>query len=748
MKRILAAVISLTLLCPAALAAEPEEFWMREEGDGSYVTIRVPCPQGEGVGWAEQQWLSVRYADTKQPVPLTSDYTEGYLFATVPAADAERPLECFRGEEHRFPDCITVWQGREYYNEPGGARELSLRGVIRGDAAGNLNAGAVLTRAEAFALVCRMAGLLPEEDEGELWAGWYYANGASTGYEDVDVSDWFFPTAVTARYHGLAASGTQFCPDRAVTRGEFTVLLARAMEQVGWLTIPEEGTAADLSLADAAELPAWALGAYQAFGAVSGSLGIFTARDTEETGVDGYPVEEYLAEWDKPVTREEAIGFLETVRSQLPWYPTQAAIEWGFDRTMPVLDGSTSTYPYTEAVYDTLFWNHDRHPQFPGSHSTSHTSYERLIRGEVDVLFAATLPSEDLKAQAKAAGVELECVPIAYDAMVFFTNVENAVTGLTRQQIQDIYVRGRYDNWNQVGGPDAALLPYRRNVDSGSHALMEQYFLEGGKLSLSPDVHNVLTSYAMSSALSDVAAALRTDPPAYALGYSVYYYYLSNQHMMIDVTENQIKLLAVDGVLPSAETIADGSYPLSGYNYAVLSADEPANSPARRMAEFMVSEAGQSCVRGAGFGALSEDPQADFEQQNPGWTVRACFPVGSGGYGLLARDDTDGTLRGSYLTRNQNGWGEFLRTECPAAAEKTLSAAVLKGTDWTLVFGQVGGERWDGLRVCLTLADGERVSREVSPGGDFRILLEGTPGLKELELLQGGAVLDRYTEFG
>ena len=39
---------------------------------------------------------------------------------------------------------------------------------------------------------------------------------------------------------------------------------------------------------------------------------------------------------------------------------------------------------------------------------------------------------------------------------------------------------------------------------------------EGGKLSLSPDVHNVLTSYAMSSALTDVAGAMTTDPLAYA----------------------------------------------------------------------------------------------------------------------------------------------------------------------------------------------------------------------------------------
>ena len=259
------------------------------------------------------------------------------------------------------------------------------------------------------------------------------------------------------------------------------------------------------------------------------------------------------------------------------------------------------------------------------------------ISGEVDFLFAATLPSEELKAQAEAAGVELECVPIAYDAMVFFTNAENAIDGLSQQQIQDIYVYGKYANWNQVGGPDAELLPYRRNADSGSHALMEQYFLEGGKLSLSPDVHNVLTSYAMSSALTDVAQALRTDPPAYAMGYSVYYYYVNSYWLLGDVNGGgELKLLAVDGVLPSDETIADGSYPLAGYNDAVFRADEPEGSPARRLAAFMLSAAGQDCVRNAGFGPLSNDPLADFEAANPGCMVETILPAEAGGYVVLS----------------------------------------------------------------------------------------------------------------
>ena len=733
MKRLLTLLLCLSLLCPAASAAEGEASpWSRTEGDGSYVTIRVPCPQGDGLDWAEQRWLAVRYADTGEPVPLASGYQrDGYLFATVPAADAGRPLEAFVGEEHHFPDCTTVWQGNAYYNEPGGTGELYLRGVIQGDQAGNLNADAALTRAEAFTLLCRLLSLEP---------------GGDPGYADVAPGDWYYETASAAQAAGLAAADISFHPARAVTRGEVTVMLARAMEAVGWLTVPEGGSADALGLADAGDLPGWALGAYEAFDRQS--LGISTWRESGETDPGyGEPVTERLAEWDKPATRGEVIEFLNDALSFLPCYPSQAAIDWGLDRDMPVVDGSTSTYPYTASVFGSLFTNYQNHPRFPESHSKSHESYERLISGEANFLFAATLPSEELKARAEAAGVELTCIPIAYDAMVFFTNAENAIDGLTLQQIQDIYVYGKYANWNQVGGPDAELLPYRRNADSGSHALMEQYFLEGGKLSLSPDVHNVLTSYAMSSALTDVAAALCTDPPAYAIGYSVYYYYLTAQYMMGDVTGNQLKLLAVDGVLPSDEAIADGSYPLAGYNYVVFRADEPEDSPARRLAAFMLSAAGQDCVRNAGFGPLSNDPLADFEAANPGRTVETIFPAEAGGYVVLSRAGEDGSLRASYLVRGDAGWGELQQAECPPPGAEPLSAAVLKTRGSTLLFGQI--RESPACTVRLTYGGGQtaRCRLEAYAGQSFHLLLDGSPELEKLELLQGGQVLYSRTDF-
>ncbi len=585
-KRLVSLVLAALLLLPAcALAAgETEERWSRVEGDGEYVTVRIPYPEGKAMTWSQYRYLMVRYADTGEPVALSGEYRwEGDIFATVPARDAERPLEVVLGEPLKFRDCVTVWEDGESYDAPRGADQLNIRNVIRGDEWEKLNPGQVITRAEAFTILCRLLSLEPEGDPG---------------FADVSPTDWYFAAASAAKAHGLTNEPEFFRPTDPVTRGEFTVMLHRAMQSVGWMGAGE-GSAAGLPFADAGRIPGWALAAYTAFGAWD--LGISTGQDTGETDEFGAPVQEALAQQDIGAKRGEVIAFVYDALRSLPVYPSGLAIEWGFDREMPVIDGSTSTLPYTNAVYSALFTNSDKHPAHPRKHSKSYYSYDRLISGEADVLFSSTKPTEDTLAKARAAGVELELIPIAHDAMVFFTNAENPMENLTMEQIRAIYVDNAYESWSELGGPEAGLIPYCRNADSGSQAQMEEFFLHGGEIH--PDIRRETTAVSMASVLTDVWEAKTDNPPAYALGYSIYYYYQQASWILLP-DENTLKLLSVDGVDPTDAAIADGSYPLAGYNYAVVRADAPADSPARRMVEFMTSEAGQQCVVNAGFGAL------------------------------------------------------------------------------------------------------------------------------------------------
>lgn len=574
---LLSAALCASLALPA-FAAE-DDLWSRQEPGGNYVTFRLPVEGWDDMDWKTQSDLAVRYADTKEPVPLTAMLAQnGWLFATVPDSDKDRPLEVFVGEPTQFVDEFSDWgKGEPLYDPPFGTDDLNIRGILLGDAAGTLRAKDTLSRAEAFALIVRLLSLEPAGDPG---------------YEDVRPGDWYYDIVSAARDAGIAAADVKFHPQRPVTRAEFTTMVYRAMKRVGWVTVPQ---AVDVDfLDDSGAVPDWAREAYTVIGE---QFGIY---DVTYSGPLG-DISTVYARPAQPALREEVIDLLYYAVRMLPVYPTQMAIDFGFDKEMPVMDGSTSTYPYTRMVYHALFHNAERHPQYPEKHSKSYASYQKLIAGENDLLFVAAPPSEAIVKEAEAAGVELELIPIAYDAMVFFTNSENEAEGLTTEQITEIYTKNTVENWNQLGGPDGAFVPYCRNLDSGSQALMERYFL--GEKTLHPDILAETTSMAMESIITDVFYAGKTDPATYALGYSIYYYYMTARWLVLPA-EDSLKLLAIDGVAPSEETIRDGSYPLADYNYVVVRKEAEEGSLARKMADFMLTPAGQGCVSNAGYGPI------------------------------------------------------------------------------------------------------------------------------------------------
>ncbi len=201
MKRILALGLCLALLCPAARAAEEAKGWSRSEPGGDYVTLRVPCPRGgPGLVGADPPRGAVRRHG--EPVPLTSDYQQGWLFATVPAEEAERPLEVFQGRSTASPTASRSGRGTSTTTTPAAQRSCISGECSRGSR-GQSEPRAALTLAEAFALICRLLSLEP---------------GGDPGYADAEPGDWYYDTASAARAGGLAAEDAYFHPDRLVTR--------------------------------------------------------------------------------------------------------------------------------------------------------------------------------------------------------------------------------------------------------------------------------------------------------------------------------------------------------------------------------------------------------------------------------------------------------------------------------------------------------------------------------------------------
>ena len=189
-----------------------------------------------------------------------------------------------------------------------------------------------------------------------------------------------------------------------------------------------------------------------------------------------------------------------------------------------------------------------------------------------------------VKEELKEANAQLEQKPIGRDALVFIVNENNPVKSLTRKE---------------VGGEDLAIVPFQRGEDSGSQTLFRKLLIQGGELM---DPPTELAPAAMGELVDSIAAYNNS---ANAIGFSVYYY--------IDQMYSQpgLRLLAVDGVTPSNDTIASESYPLCNEFYAVLHADAAADSPERQLYDWLDTAAGQDCIKKSGYVAVSPTTAAN-----------------------------------------------------------------------------------------------------------------------------------------
>jgi len=254
---------------------------------------------------------------------------------------------------------------------------------------------------------------------------------------------------------------------------------------------------------------------------------------------------------------------------------------------LPRIDGSTANIPLISLAIQRLTGVPDAVADNAVKTTGTPQAYQNLVNQSTDLLIVYEADTETKK-QIAESGTKLEYYPIGRDALVFFTNSSNPVKSLTTAQYKDIYT-GKLTNWKQVGGKNAKIVGYQRPEASGSQALFRKYVVGDVKLAKAPSER---ISGEMGEIIDGVASYANSGN---ALGYSVYYY-LANMYAV-----DGIKMLGVSGVQPTKETLADGSYPYTNDFFAVIRADAPADSPARKVLAWLRSEDGRTAVADAGY---------------------------------------------------------------------------------------------------------------------------------------------------
>ncbi len=253
----------------------------------------------------------------------------------------------------------------------------------------------------------------------------------------------------------------------------------------------------------------------------------------------------------------------------------------------PKIDGSTVTIPLSEALFSRLTGTPADEAPLYICHNTTDNAYMNLVYGDTDLIFV-TGPSEDEQYEMQVSGVDYEVIPVVSEAFVFLTNKNNPVKDLTHQQILDIY-SGKITNWKEVGGENLEITAFQRPVNSGSQTGMIDLVMGDTRLTDAP----VTLRPAFMGDLIEAVSAY--DEGSDAIGYSYYYYV--NDMWGYDET----KMLSIDGVAPSPQTISDGSYRYHTAYYAIFRADEPEDSPVRLVVDWLLSEEGQQLAEDTGY---------------------------------------------------------------------------------------------------------------------------------------------------
>jgi len=217
----------------------------------------------------------------------------------------------------------------------------------------------------------------------------------------------------------------------------------------------------------------------------------------------------------------------------------------------------------------------------------SGTGFAALINGTVDIANASrAIKPEEVEA-ARANGIVPVEFTVARDAIAIVVHPSNPVTGLTLWQLSQIYT-GHIVNWREVGGEDRPIVLLSRESNSGTYVYFLEHVVRMGDadsdLLFSPDTLLMPSS-------EGISAEVRQNPNA--IGYDGLGYVTPDQKVIAVARDANSPY-----VLPSVETVNDGSYPISRPLY-MYTANEPTGA-VKDYLDWILTE-GQAVVPELGF---------------------------------------------------------------------------------------------------------------------------------------------------
>ncbi len=437
---------------------------------------------------------------------------------------------------------------------------VSEAGLFAGVGGGKFAPHAPMSRAMLVTVLSQRSGGAEEFQK--------YYNVTAPAWGDIPDGSWHEMPVKWAKYAGLISGRGQglFAPDDSVTRQEAAVILYQYARATGH-EVSHSGR-----------------------------------------GLDRFPDRESAAPWAREAlcwaAESQLLAGLPDGSLQPGGILTRAQGAVVLRRLEAVAPGKQVTYPMTETA-DALGVTAENYPQVAGGSLTLQTelyramygdvlppegrlgpasaagAWQALANGEAELILVPHSP-EDV--EALAGDMDLERVELGRSALVFYTCGENTASGLTLEQAKDIY-QGSLISWQALGGPERPLVVLDSDrAQDDSRLQLERLILQGGPVSAPAQM--------AEGNMLRLAAWAQNPEDAYNLGFGRFHASLD----FPDIPAGSLKPLAFEGVSPTGETVADGSYPLGYSYYAVYRGDLPEGHPVRGLVSWLQSQEGKGIL--------------------------------------------------------------------------------------------------------------------------------------------------------
>lgn len=207
----------------------------------------------------------------------------------------------------------------------------------------------------------------------------------------------------------------------------------------------------------------------------------------------------------------------------------------------------------------------------------STTGIAAVIDGTAQLGMSSRRAKPTEMSAATAKGVNLKPVIVAYDGVAVIVNSASPIAKLTKKQVEQIFT-GDISDWSAVGGKPGKISIYTRNTSSGTYSDWKD---------LAMNKRDYAGSSQKMAGNEQIAAEVAKNPSG--IGYVGLAY----------IHAEGIKVVAVDGQLPSKQTVQSKTYPYARPTFYYTNGQ--ATGEAAKFLEFTLSDEGQKIAEKIGF---------------------------------------------------------------------------------------------------------------------------------------------------